>query len=239
MPLDRFGYTRTQDTVYKALLRRRTATGYAVARDTKLARANVYQALDSLVDGGLAVASGGRPVLYTAVGAEEAVERLAARLEKELASLARELEAPGAGRRIGRPEAHGFARLDGRRRLVAAAGAAADAARSEILAVVGPWADDLYGPLQRARQRGAAVRMVALGRPAPDGAVLRAVPESELIGYWGGMPVVLVADRSRAVCGVVTGEQADGVETRSLALVPFLRHLLRRELASAAGARPS
>lgn len=239
MPLDRFGYTKTQDTVYKALLRRTTATGYAVARDAKLARANVYQALDALVDGGLAVASGERPVLYRAVPAPDAVERLAAGLERELTNLARELETPQTGRRLRRPAARGFARLDDRRQLVAAAGAAVDAAEREILAVVGPWADALYGSLQRARQRGAAVRVVALGRPAPEGAVLRAVPEAELTGYWGGMPVVLVVDRSRAVCGVVSGEQAEGVETRSPALVPFLRHLLRRELASSAGQRPS
>src|SRR5512135_3084404 len=151
MPLDRFGYTKTQDAVYKALLHRTTATGSAVARDTKLARANVYQDLDELVDGVLAVASGERPLLYTAVPAPEAVEQLAAGLERDLTGLARELETPQAGRRVRRPAGRGFARLDDRRRLVAAAGVAIDAAESEVLAVVGPWADALFGSLQRAR----------------------------------------------------------------------------------------
>jgi HTH-type transcriptional regulator, sugar sensing transcriptional regulator len=238
MTLANFGFTRTQDVVYKALLLRGEATGYLVARDTGLARANVYQALDVLVSRGLATTSGGRPARYLAVAAGEALARLRARVEGDLASLTEELRIPGPVAPT-RKVASGQHSVDGRRELIAAAARAVDAAEHDLLAVVGPWADELAEALRRARGRGLSCRVVSLGAPAPDGAVLRAVSESELVAYWGGLPVLLVCDRTHAVCGVVSGEGAEGVDTRSPGVVPFLRHLLRRELASAAASRLS
>ncbi len=233
MSLDRFGFTRTQDVVYKALLRRGAATGYAISRDTKLARANVYQALDSLVAGGLASAPGGRPVTYTAVGANQVVAKLASGVERDLATLAGELGIRLASRSSRRPSDQVFERLDGLDALVAAAAAAVESAGREVLAVVGPWAAALVPVLESARRRGLACKVVSLGAPAPEGAVVRVVAEDELRGYWGGFPLLLVCDRVHAVAGVVAGDRTSGVETRSPGLVPFLRHLLRREYAAA------
>jgi sugar-specific transcriptional regulator TrmB len=232
MPLDCFGFTKSQDIVFKALCRRGSATGYALARDTQLARANVYQALDALVAGGLASARGSRPVSYTATGAPEVIRLLAGRFERDVATLASELDLPDG-------VASGFQSLAGPGPLLDAAAAAADGAEREVLAVVGPWVGEVAGALQRARGRRLGWKVVSLGTPAPDGATLRPVAQEELRSYWGGLPIVLVCDRTHAVCGVMSEEGASGVETRSPALVPFLRHLLRRELASAAASRPS
>jgi hypothetical protein len=70
--------------------------------------------------------------------------------------------------------------------------------------------------------------------------MVREVVAREIEAYWGGFPVAVVADRRRAVCGVVQrGEVAAGIVTDHLGVVPFLRHLLRRELASAAPQRLS
>ena len=63
---------------------------------------------------------------------------------------------------------------------------------------------------------------------------MRAVPESQIESYWGGLPIAVVADRRRAVCAVASAVGATGVATEHPAIVPFVRHLLRRELASAA-----
>src|SRR2546422_7108627 len=51
MPADLmpFGFTATESMVYSTLLRLGPATGYAVARAVRLARANAYGALDGLV----------------------------------------------------------------------------------------------------------------------------------------------------------------------------------------------
>jgi sugar-specific transcriptional regulator TrmB len=240
MSLERFGSTRTQDTVYKALLRHDAATGYAIARDTGLARANVYQALDALVSRGLAQSSGGRPATYRAAEPADAIALLAKRAEQDLAALAVELGAPTASRAKTRPaRAAAVECFEGPAALFAAAAAAADAATQEVLAVVGPWAPVVAEALARARLRGVSWKVVSLGAPAPEGAALRAVPSADLTAYWGGMPVALVCDRTVAVCGIVAGERAEGIRTASHGLVPFLRHLLRRELATAASPRIS
>jgi sugar-specific transcriptional regulator TrmB len=240
MPLERFGFTRTQGTVYKALLRLEAATGYAVARETGLARANVYQALDALVARGLARSSGGRPTTYRAAEAAAAVTVLAMRTDEELKELAAELGVPHRARaRTHDAAVPGVEILDGRVALFAAAIESADAAAHEVLAVVGPWAPSVVEALSRARLRGVAWKVVSLGAPAPEGAALRPVPPAELAAYWGGMPVALVCDRAQVVCGIVSEERTEGIRTTSPGLVPFLRHLLRRELATAAAPRVS
>lgn len=240
MPLDHFGFTKTQDTVFRALLRRDGATGYAIARDTGLARANVYQALDALVARGVARSSGGRPATYRAADPADAIAVLARRVDLDLKTLAGELGVRTGPSWWTAATAGGeMERLDGPAALFDAAAAAADAAEHEVLAVLGPWAPRVGESLARARGRGVAWKVVSLGAPAPEGASLRAVPSAELTAYWGGLPVALVCDRTTAVCGILSGTRADGIRTASGGLVPFLRHLLRRELTAAAAPRVS
>src|SRR3989442_5788599 len=66
MPADLmpFGFTATESMVYSTLLRLGPATGYAVARAVRLARANAYGALDGLVARGATVRVPGRPTRY-------------------------------------------------------------------------------------------------------------------------------------------------------------------------------
>jgi len=78
MSLEPFGFTRTQDLVFWALARRGSATGYAIARDIGIARANVYHALEVLARRGLAFSSAGRPARYQANSAYATAGRLAA-----------------------------------------------------------------------------------------------------------------------------------------------------------------
>src|SRR2546425_5336741 len=59
-----FGFTTTESLVYRTLLRLGPATGYAVARAARLARANAYGALDGLVTRGAAARLPGRPARY-------------------------------------------------------------------------------------------------------------------------------------------------------------------------------
>lgn len=226
--------------MYKALVRREAATGYAISRDTGLARANVYQALDALVARGLATSNGGRPAAYRAAKPADTLAALLRRTEQDLKALAAELGVaarPHATTK-GATAPHGEY-LEGLAALAATAAEAVDAATHEVLAVVGPWAPTVAEALTRARLRGVSWKVASLGAPAPEGAVLRIVPPAELAAYWGGMPVALVCDRAQAVCGIVSGERAEGIRTRSSGLVPFLRHLLRRELATAASPRVS
>jgi sugar-specific transcriptional regulator TrmB len=95
MPADLtpFGFTPTESLVYHALLKLGPATGYAVAREARLARANAYSALEGLVSRGAATRGPGRPAQYRPVdppsllaivaGAQgEALDRLAQSLKR-------------------------------------------------------------------------------------------------------------------------------------------------------------
>jgi len=229
MSLEPFGFTRTQDIVFWALARRGSATGYAIARDTGIARANVYHALDVLAKRGLASSSGGRPSRYQATAANATLALLSGVVRRELADLALKLGIEMTGTQEGE--------FQTRTEVVAEVSQCVAAATMEILAVVGPWVPELLPALTEARRRGVAVRVVSLGLPAPEGAIVRDVPRAELGAYWGGLPVAVVGDRRRAVCGVFATDGVRGIATSNPGVVPFLRHLLRRELATAAAPR--
>ncbi len=121
--------------------------------------------------------------------------------------------------------------LGDRALLLERAAACARGAKSELLAVVGPGARDLFGVLEESRPGS---RILALGAPAPAGAVVREVAAREIEAYWGGLPVAVLVDRQRAVCGILRADGgASGIATEHPGVIPFLRHLLRRELAAA------
>src|ERR1700688_3464869 len=87
-----FGFTATESRVYGVLLRLGPATGYAVARDAHLARANTYGALDGLVARGAATKSPGRPARYRPSDPQALVARLASLQGEALDRLSRSLE---------------------------------------------------------------------------------------------------------------------------------------------------
>jgi predicted transcriptional regulator len=228
MNLQKFGFTATEAKVYLTLLPISPATGYAVAQGARLARANTYDALEGLASRGAVTRLPGRPARYAAVDPEALVGRLRRQVSGDLDSLNRQL---GQVRRAAAAPLPVVEILPDRNRLLASAAECARGARSELLAVVGPWGREIYADLRA--PGGATARLLSLGSPAPAGAVLRDVPARDIEAYWGGLPIALVVDRRRAVCGIVRGDQGGtGVATEHPGVVPFLRHLLRRELAA-------
>jgi hypothetical protein len=90
-----FGFTPTESAAYTALLDRGPSSGYAVAKELSVARANAYQALNGLVAKGAATAAGSTPQVFRAVGPETVLARIAAleagkldRLERQVGELA-------------------------------------------------------------------------------------------------------------------------------------------------------
>lgn len=239
MSLEPFGFTRTQDIVFWALVRLGSATGYAIARDTGIARANVYHALEVLAKRGLASSSGGRPSKYHTAANEATMALLAGAVRHELADLALKLGIQGAESGPTLPTSAETRELLGRIEVVGEVARCIATSAIEVLAVVGPWVPEVFPALTEARRRGIAVRVVSLGHPAPEGVTVRDVPRTELGSYWGGLPVAVVGDRRLAACGIFAPESVQGVATSNPGIVPFLRHLLRRELASAATPRVS
>src|SRR3989449_6234096 len=94
-----FGFTPTESLVSRTLLRLGPATGYAVARAARLARANAYGALDGLVTRGAAARLPGRPARYRPADPPALLAQIAAahgealdRLSSALADAARSSE---------------------------------------------------------------------------------------------------------------------------------------------------
>src|SRR5438552_17802937 len=86
------GFTATESVVYSALLRLGPATGYAVGRTTRLARANAYAALEGLVTRGAAQRAAGRPAHYRPADPRALLARLAAEQGEALDRLSHALE---------------------------------------------------------------------------------------------------------------------------------------------------
>ena len=96
-----FGFTATESRLYGTLLQLGSATGYAVARAARLARANAYGALDGLVARGGATKAPGRPARYRPADPASLIARLAAEQGEALERLSRALQDV---RRPGEPE---------------------------------------------------------------------------------------------------------------------------------------
>ena len=95
-----FGFTPTESLVYATLLRLGPATGYAVARGARLARANAYSALEGLVSRGAAARTPRpeRPARYRPTDPQSLLAHLAALQGEALDRLGRQrrdLSRPG------------------------------------------------------------------------------------------------------------------------------------------------
>src|SRR6185503_2318441 len=88
-----FGFTPTESLVYATLLRLGPTTGYAVALASRLARANVYGALEGLVTRGAAtrVSPATRPVRYRPTDPQALLAHLATLQGEALDRLSRAL----------------------------------------------------------------------------------------------------------------------------------------------------
>jgi sugar-specific transcriptional regulator TrmB len=93
LDLTPFGFTPTESLVYATLLSLGPATGYAVARGARLARANAYGALEGLVSRGAATRTPPptRPARYRPTDPQALLAQLATQQGEALDRLAREL----------------------------------------------------------------------------------------------------------------------------------------------------
>src|SRR5262245_28463637 len=93
-----FGFTPTETSVYFALLGRGPSSGYAIAREVSIARANAYQALRGLVAKGAASIIGEAPPKFRAVRPEALYAQIVDTQTRKLDKLETELaSAPQSG----------------------------------------------------------------------------------------------------------------------------------------------
>ena len=231
MPLRRFGFTATEVRAYEALVKVGPATGYGVAAASGLARANAYEALEGLVRRGAARRTTTKPPRFIAVPSSALLAELERSFRRNLTAVEEQLKQLARADPI--EATSDTESLSDATSLLRSAARCFSSAEKELYVVLGPWCSALYPALDRVTSGHVSVRTLCLGEPAPRGATLRAVSEPDLEAYWGGRPLLVVVDRAASVCGVFAADgSATGMTTRAPGIVPFFRHLLRRELAS-------
>ena len=78
-----FNLTRQEATIYVALLTHGEMTGYEVAKETGIARSNVYSALQSLVEKGALYLLEGETTKYVPVAADTFLKNVISELKQK------------------------------------------------------------------------------------------------------------------------------------------------------------
>jgi len=216
MPADLmpFGFTATESMVYSTLLRLGPATGYAVARAVRLARANAYGALDGLVSRGAAVRMPGRPTRYRPADPQALLAQITAahgealdRLSRDLADAARSTE----------PETKTLAGARAVANVVLQLVARAERRVEGVLAA------ELWRATLPAWRRAAARAQVEL-RIAGDAPT--EAPELVVGTTPPDHPTVLVIDNTQALAAVGSADGLAAVWTSHPAIVALARRAL-------------
>jgi sugar-specific transcriptional regulator TrmB len=207
-----FGFTATESRVYGALLELGPATGYAVARTTRLARANAYGALDGLVVRGAATRMPGQPVRYRPTDPDALVAELATRQGEALERLSEALARMG---RTGDPETRTVTGLRALTTLIVHVVARAE---REIYGVLTPELLRQTLPAWRRAAERAALRVRVTGSPPPEAATLGLETAEP-----GSPSVLLVDDRQTIVVADGPSANMQGLWSSHPALATLAR----------------
>ena len=210
-----FGFTPTESRVYEVLLADGPGTGYAVARNAGLARANAYSALEGLVAKGAARGEAGQPKLFRAEPPASVLARIANAQGEALDQLSRALDGFGA------PATLSMVELASPKGLLQLLTNEIGRAQQSVHLIAPSEAFPILAPaLRRAVSAGLEVH---LGAPV---AVQLPFAEATTIvadGEWPGLPVVGVFDDRTAVIASREGAEVRGHWSSSAAFVAAAR----------------
>jgi sugar-specific transcriptional regulator TrmB len=216
-----FGFTPTENLAYGALLEMGPSSGYALAKELSIARANAYQALNGLVAKGAAGATQDQPQRYRA-------ERPDAILARVIDSEARKLDALAAQvDTVGQREGAAIVELQGGRSLVDISLRTLAREPGEVTCLADPALVAVLGPAWRHRETASRMSSVwLLGEDPGDLPVsLAGLVETErtetLLGE-GGF-VLLAGDV--AVIATASGDEISGYWTSDATIVCAVRGL--------------
>lgn len=215
LDLTPFGFTPTESRVYETLLSLGPASGYAVARAARLARANTYGALDGLVSRGAATKTPGRPARYRPADPEALLARLAAEQGEALERLSRALSGV---QRSGDQETRA---LDGSRAIATVILQAVARAEQGVDGVIGPDLLRATLPAWRRAAERAAVRIAVTGEPPAEAQPFHATAAPE------ELPTVLVIDGWQTVVAIGSAGQLSGIWSSHAAIAAIAQLALR------------
>ncbi len=217
-----FGFTPTETAAYFALLARGPSSGYAVARDMSVARANAYQALRGLVAKGAATLAGDSPQKFRAVRPEALYAQIVDAETRKLNTLEADLaRVPDTG-------ADPVVRATGRRAVVELIARFA-AKETGLVSLVAPLEIlTLLVPVLRKRAADAvptALWVVGSGGQLPV-PITDAVPLARVTEFFPGMVALLLTPSGGMVARLDIAEP-EGLWSGDAAFLGVLRAALR------------
>lgn len=224
MPIDLtpFNFTPTENTAYEALLSMGPSTGYALAKELSIARANAYQALNGLVAKGAAVATGERPTRYRATRPDVVFATLIDRINQKLDVLQAQIaRAPAA------PQ-ESLVSLTGRRALVdlAMRTAVKEHGRVEVLGPGNLLLD--MAPAWRRRATDDRVTSIwLLGEGTDFPFVHEGIVPLDLVETHFNTEVLILTTSTDGIASRLSASTANGYWTTDLTLLGLLRTTLK------------
>lgn len=221
--LTALGFSSQEARVYLALLQHPSATGYEIAKQAGLQRANVYQVLAVLTDRNVVdrVSESG-PARFVAHPPAEVLGRIKRQTSEQADSLIADLAALSAPR-----ETAAFFSLRDRDAVIERTAALVSDAEQRI--AVSLWVDDLdwlAGPLRAASASGCEVVVNIFGEADLDfGEVFTHEAPAQTVG---GHLLLLAVDQRTALVGSLD-ESPGAVFTEHPALVGIVEKLIRDE----------
>lgn len=221
--LTALGFSTQEARVYLALLQHPSATGYEIAKQAGLQRANVYQVLAMLTDRNVVEkTSADGPARFVAQPPAEVLGRIKRRTADQADGLIADLAAIGARR-----EPAGFFSLRSRDAVIERTAAlVAEAERRIAISLWGEDLDWLAGPLRAASGSGCQVVVNIFGDTDLD--VGEIFTHEEPASTVGGHLLHLAVDQRTALIGSLD-EPASAVFTEHPALVGIVEKLIRDE----------
>lgn len=196
-----FGFTPTESLIYEVMLTEGPGTGYTIARAAGLARANVYAALEGLVNKGAARMEEGRPRRFRPEPPATLLGRLADRQGEALDALSRALES------LTVPETPTLVELASARGAVQLMGHEIARAEQSVQLLAPPDGCLALAPhIRRAQTAGVDLTIASTSAVPLGGVAVEVLSATD----WPGEPVLMVVDARAAVIGSRNGDRFTG-----------------------------
>jgi len=197
-----FGFTPTESRVYEVLLTSGPGTGYAIARNAGLARANAYSALEGLVAKGAARVEEGRPKRFRPEPPATLLARITSDQSLALERLGQSIEGRGA------PESATLVEIGSPRGALQLLSHDIARASRSVHLLSPPEAFPILAPvLRRAVAMGLDVRLWSTGEASLPFSEIALAPASDA---WPGLPLVAIVDDRSAILASREGAEVQG-----------------------------
>jgi HTH-type transcriptional regulator, sugar sensing transcriptional regulator len=216
-PLSLLGFNVLEEQAYAALLQAPGQTGYKLAQVLKKPVANIYKALESLLERGAVLVEDGDPALYRATPIAELFDKLETELRKQRRAAVRQLSArtPPPDERVYRLGSRG-------QTIQRARGMIASSKRVLLLDLFPSPVSELAAEISAAAARGVKIAGQIYAPAQFSGAMLTLRTErDQVLQRWAGDWMNVVADGQELLISVLE-RSGDGLYQAIWTRSPYL-----------------